>query len=178
MVEPILAPAHANPLEALLDEPFAGALYQAAANRQSQCLEAGVVDMVTMGVEVIIQVLQGLTDGIWQTFQGQCGLGVCQHLVGFAPAQLSARLGKPLTRSLGAPVQPSFGSLPQVLGRVVEVQDTLRVLLKAVTEQPPEAPPPITQPDNCLGAQNPLARRFEPQPVRQSCHHNPVSKTP
>jgi hypothetical protein len=27
MVESILAPAHTNPLEALLDEPFAGALY-------------------------------------------------------------------------------------------------------------------------------------------------------
>jgi hypothetical protein len=27
MIESILAPAHTNPLEALLDEPFAGALY-------------------------------------------------------------------------------------------------------------------------------------------------------
>jgi hypothetical protein len=35
MIETILAPAHANALEALLDQPFAGTFYHTTANRQS-----------------------------------------------------------------------------------------------------------------------------------------------
>ena len=32
MIEPVLAPTHANTLETLLDEPFAGTFYQSAAD--------------------------------------------------------------------------------------------------------------------------------------------------
>ena len=41
IVKSVLAPAHANSLETLLDEPFAGTLHQATADRESQFLEAG-----------------------------------------------------------------------------------------------------------------------------------------
>ena len=49
VIESILAPTHTDPFETLLDEPFAGTLHQTTADRQSQFLEVGVVDVVAMG---------------------------------------------------------------------------------------------------------------------------------
>jgi hypothetical protein len=67
--------------------------------------------------------------------QGQSRLKVCQHLIGFAPAQLVACLGEPLARAFGTTIQPDFGSLPYVLSSVVKVQDALGVFLEPFTER-------------------------------------------
>ncbi len=50
VIESILAPAHADSLETLLDEPLARALHQPAADGQPQFLEASAVDVIAVGV--------------------------------------------------------------------------------------------------------------------------------
>ena len=139
MVEAVLTPAHAHPLESLLDQPLAGAFDDAAADGQPQLFEFGVIDVVAMFVQIIVQVGQGLMSRGWQSVQGQGGLDVLQHFVGLASAQLSASGGEPVPRPLGTPVQPGLRALPQVLSGVIEVQDTER---RHVTTQPELAPKP------------------------------------
>jgi hypothetical protein len=52
MVESVLTPPHADPFEALLDEPFARAFNHAAAQRQSQVLVYIIVDVLAMPVQI------------------------------------------------------------------------------------------------------------------------------
>jgi len=53
MIETVLAPAHTHAFEALLNEPFARTLHQSAPQRQSQFLESGVVNVLTMRLEIV-----------------------------------------------------------------------------------------------------------------------------
>lgn len=54
MIETLLAPAHSNAFEALLDEPFARTLDQPAPQRQTQFLELCVVNMFTMRLQISV----------------------------------------------------------------------------------------------------------------------------
>lgn len=93
MVEAILTPAYPNSFEMLLNEPFAGAFYQIAADGQSQLLEPHIIDMIAMGIQVVIQVLQRLARGSGQVMQSQGGLQVGQHLIGLALTQSTDAAG-------------------------------------------------------------------------------------
>ena len=58
MVESVFTPAHTDPFESLLDQPFTGAFDDAAPNGQPQLFEPGVIDVGAMLVQVAVQIGQ------------------------------------------------------------------------------------------------------------------------
>jgi len=70
---------------------------------------------------------------------------------------------KPPPRLGGAAIKPSRRTLPQLLHRVVKVQDPAGIGHEALLKQPPQAPGSITEPDHLGRVPDALAQRFEPQ---------------
>jgi hypothetical protein len=52
MVETVLTPPHANPFEALLDEPFASTLHHPTPQRQALFFILGIVDVLAMPFQI------------------------------------------------------------------------------------------------------------------------------
>ena len=65
MVEPVLTPPHADPFEALLDEPFTGTLHHPTAQWQPQGLVFGIVNVLTMSFQIGIHGADDVLGGGW-----------------------------------------------------------------------------------------------------------------
>src|SRR5712691_4797939 len=63
-----------------------------------------------------------------------------------------------------AAIEPGRRPLPQILRRVVKVQNARRMASEALLKQMPQSPCPITEPDHTGRVQDALAYGFEPQP--------------
>ena len=109
MIEAILTPTHTHSFESLLDKPLTGALHDATPDRQSQFLEPSVVDVLSMLIEVVVQIRQRFVRRGWQPVQVKGRLDISQHLTGFSPSQFATSLGKPLHEP--ARVRPSSQAL-------------------------------------------------------------------
>src|SRR5438128_12237815 len=70
---------------------------------------------------------------------------------------------EPPPRLGGASIKPGCRTLPQLLHRVVKVQDPYGIGREALIKQPPQSPGAITEPDHLGCAHDALAQRFEPQ---------------
>ena len=122
MVETVLTSPYSDPFEALLDEPCAGTLHHAGAQRESPGLLRLIVDMLAMPFEIRIHGRQGVPCGRRQPFHVQGVRQVGEDAVWPPVPQAVPRPGKPPPRLGGPPIQPGGCRLPQVLGRVVKVQ--------------------------------------------------------
>src|SRR6266853_4584394 len=137
MVEAVLTPAHPHALETLLDQPFAGTLNHPTANGQSQSLVYLIVDVVAMPLQIGIHCAHGLPRRVRQTLYVQ-GVGkVCQDPVGLTMPQPVPGPAPPPARLGGAAIQPGSRPLPQLLYRVVKVEDAPRIVHEALVKQPP-----------------------------------------
>ncbi len=65
MIKARFTPAHSNPLKSLSNQPLAGALHHARANRQSYLFELSVLKVVQMNLEIILHLLQLWLGGGW-----------------------------------------------------------------------------------------------------------------
>ena len=112
MVETVLTPSHPDPFEALLDEPFAGTLDHATAQRQSEVLVDLIVDMIAVPCQIGIHRRQRVPRCVGQALYLQ-GLGkVCQDPVRLAMAQAMACPPEPPTRLGGPSIEPGGRALP------------------------------------------------------------------
>jgi hypothetical protein len=71
MGEPLRTPTHPDPLEALLDEPFASPLHHATPNRQSQVLILRIVDVISVPIQVRRHRHQSIPCGVRQALDLQ-----------------------------------------------------------------------------------------------------------
>jgi hypothetical protein len=71
MIEAGFTPAHAGTLEPLLNEPFASALHETAADRPSLGLESWIIEMILMGFEIALEIREGMNRGLRQGFRGE-----------------------------------------------------------------------------------------------------------
>lgn len=67
MIEPVLTPAHPDPLEPLWDKPFTGTLDHATPHRQAQVLVLRLVAVLPVPMQVRIQRAQGIPCGVRHT---------------------------------------------------------------------------------------------------------------
>ena len=81
MIEARLAPAHAHPLEALLDEPLACTLHTAATDRQSLLPIARVVEVLVVRLQIRAEILQRLAHGWAQVARGARDIELGQDLI-------------------------------------------------------------------------------------------------
>ena len=79
MVETVLAPPHAHPFEALLDEPFTGTFYHPRPQWQAQFLILGIVNMLAMSFQIGIHGADGVLGGGMQPLHVQRLRQVGQH---------------------------------------------------------------------------------------------------
>jgi hypothetical protein len=70
---------------------------------------------------------------------------------------------KPPADAGGPSIQPSCGPLPQLLGRVLKVQNPRRMTSEALLKQAPPPSATVTEPDHVGGVQDALAHGFTPQ---------------
>src|SRR5438105_9883137 len=75
----------------------------------------------------------------------------------------------------GTAIEPGRRTLPQVLRRVVKVQDTPRRGRKLLRKQAPQPAATITEPDHLRRTDDTLAERFEPQ-ARLECLEVPQDR--
>ena len=137
MVKSVSLPAHPHSLEALLDEPFTRTLDHSAPHRQTQVFVLRIVDMIPVPLQVRIQRRQRIPRGGRQALDRQGLDQVGQDPVRLAMPQPVPGPAKPPTRPGGAAVQPSRRPLPQVLHRVVKVQDAHSNRRQLLLIQPP-----------------------------------------
>ena len=74
MVETVLTPAHPDPLEPLLDEPFARTFDHPRAQRQAQGLVRRIVDVLAVPLQIRIHRAQGVPGRVGQALDLQ-GVG-------------------------------------------------------------------------------------------------------
>src|SRR5712691_9315287 len=163
MVETVLTPPHPDPFEALLDEPFAGPLHHSRAQRQVQILVPGIVDMRAMPFQVRRDGAYGLPCGGRQPLHVQGVRQVGQDPLCVAMAWAVPCPDEPPTRIARASIQPGGCPLPQLLHRVVKIQNPYGMASEARLKQPPHPSAPITEPDDLRRMPDALAQRFKPQ---------------
>ncbi len=121
MIETVLTPPHPDPLEALLDKPFAGAFDHPAAQRQPQLFVRGIVDMLAMPLQVGRHGAHRVSCCRRQPFHVQGIRQVCQDPVRHAAPQTGPRPDKPPAGPGSPPIQPGRRRLPQRLRRGIKV---------------------------------------------------------
>ena len=164
MVEPILTPAHPDSLEPLLNKPFTGTFDHPAAQRQSQVLVHGIVDVLAMPLQIGIHGPQGLPCCLRQPLDISGIRQVGQHTVRHAmpqavpcPATPPAGLGRP-------PIQPGGRALPQLLHGVIKVQHAPCMAREALLKEAPQPAATVAEPNHVGGRHDALAHGFAPQP--------------
>src|SRR5262245_19015530 len=163
MVETVLTPSHPAPFKALLDEPLTGTVHHPRAQRQTQLLVYGIVDVCTVPLQIPIHHPRGLPCRVGYSLHVQ-GLGhVAQHPVGMAMAQAVPCPREPSACLGGASIEPGGCTLPEVLRRVVKVPDAGRSPSKTLVKQAPQPSAPIPEPDDLGSVPEALAQRFEPE---------------
>jgi hypothetical protein len=60
MIEALLAPAHPHPFEPLLNEPFTRTFHHPGSQRQTEFCVFGVVNVISVTVQIVIELHQGL----------------------------------------------------------------------------------------------------------------------
>src|SRR2546422_4598174 len=169
MVETVLTPAHPDPLKPLLNKPFARTLHHPRTQRQAQCLVPGIVDVLAMPFQIGIHGAQGLAGGLRQPLDVQGVRQVCQDAVRHAVAQAVPSPGKPPAGLGGPPIQPGGRPLPQLVRRVVKVQNPCGIAGEhrpPKTYPTPRAPTPPDPPRRPPEAPSP--RRPPPTPPRRA----------
>src|SRR2546423_15690705 len=115
MVETLLTPPHPDALEPLLHKPFPRTFDHPAAQRQAQILLHGIVDVLTMPLQIRLHGPHCLPGCLRQSLDVSGIPPVGQHTVRHAvpqtvpcPAKPPACLGRP-------PLPPSCPPLPELL---------------------------------------------------------------
>ena len=140
VVEAVVAPAHADALEALLDKPLAGTLDEAAADGQVLVFEDRVTQMVAVTDQIVGYALDDLA--VVGRSMGCIGrlLKLGDDAVHLAVAELVTGAYQPLTRAWQVEAVPDFGGGPELADGVVEVQDAEGTQgSEVVVEEPPQA---------------------------------------
>lgn len=121
MVEAILAPSHADALEALLDELLAGVLDEAASQGQLGGFEGGEVEVLAVGGEVVANAIEHITSVLVAAGLSGFSVEFCDDLVDLALAETAATFLEPGfdARAVG---EPCFARLPELAGGMVEVE--------------------------------------------------------
>src|SRR5262249_23668001 len=106
VIETLLTPAHPDPLAALLDEPLTGTFHHAAAQRQSQFLVYGIVDVRPVPLQIGIHGGQRVPRCVGQAFDRQSLGKVGQAPVRLAMTEAMAGPPEPPTRLRGTAITP------------------------------------------------------------------------
>ena len=163
MVETVLTPAHPDPLESLLDEPFTGTFDHATAQRQVQGLVRCIVYALPVLFRIHIHGAHSVPCRGGEALDLQ-GVGqVCQHPIWIAMPQTVPCLVEPPPRMPRPSVQPGGSPLPRLLHGVVKIQDPCGIGGEALLKPLPQAPRTITEPDHLGGTADALAQGFKPQ---------------
>src|SRR5262245_60064846 len=137
MVEPVLTPAHPDPFETLLDEPFARTLDHATPQRQPKVLVDLIGNMIAVACQIGIHRRQSFPCGVGQALYLQSLGKVSQDPLRLAMAQAVACPPEPPTRLRSPSIEPGGRALPQVLRGVVKVQDARGITRKLLFKQAP-----------------------------------------
>ena len=149
MVETVLTPAHPDPFEALLDEPFTGTFDHPRAQRQPQCLVRGIVDVLAVPIQIRIhRASRCPAPSAGNPSTSKASARSARTPSGMAMPQAVPCPAKPPAGLGGPPIQPGRRPLPQVLRRVVKVQDPRGIGREALLKQAPQPPAAITEPDH------------------------------
>ena len=155
VVETVLTPPHPNPFETLLDEPLTGTLDHPTAQWQAQFLVPGIVDVITVPLQIRIHRCQSVPRRVGQALYVQ-GFGqVGQDPIGIAMPQAVPCPGEPPLGLRGTAIEPGGRTLPQVLRRVVKVQDACSIARELLLKQAPQPSSAITEPDDLRRAPMP-----------------------